>query len=409
MPDLEETTGQLRKPADSSTDSTITLNRVQSDGDLSRIDKAKTFEGAENVQCITGDILSRVVTALGSIRPMDEDGQSCLELGMDGGIHGFSDSKILASERRLSGSSFAQSYGKNDSNNHYVTLSVPDSPNVLTEAVNRSFMSKINSFKTQVSVEDGKRLSMSTQDINPQICLENTSGGKASRTSSPLQYLATTARGRSSVFSILEQPFNTANTELLEKITIADLIRALVVVHTKAHIAPATPLFADNTDIPRKKNEIIRPSSPLNVTNLQVKTNRSRRGSLRPLPSYTTIFASQSINNPLKKSALLDPESATSSRRSSSIWQRKSSLRPSSLATNDSSQASAKYSRQNSKQSATNDPSQASGKYSRQNSQQSTVNRVQLPVAPTRNLHWRPAQLQLELSEKGDRNSSDST
>lgn len=491
------------QPLDSSTISTLTLYRVQSEGDLSRIDKKKTFEGAETA-LKTGDLLSRVVNALGSIRATDEDGQSVLDLGIDGGVQGFSDSQILASERTWSGWSLAQSDGsytnpptrrraasdfrvptldsfnnsnewtwngnndqqikeymkrgkkkfsipeifttKSDSNNRSVTLNIPDTLQVPTEARNRSFISKINPFKARVLGQDGKRHSVAiSPDTNPQIYLENTSRGRESRISLPRQYLAASARGRNSVFSILEQPLNADNTELLEKTTIADLIRALEVVHTKANISTESTLLGFGEG-PRRKVGTVTPPSPPNLTHLQVPNNH-RRGSLRPVPGYTTVFASQ--NTSRRKSLYLNPESFPTGRRSSVAslrpvnpppysvtpkpMTRRFSVRPTNLsippgqapAPNPSIQASSMLQRKLSLRPsplARNTPSHASGRYAKQGTQQSLTpphssNRLQLPSATSRNLMWRPAQLHAsraehgsltELNEKSERKRADS-
>lgn len=493
------------QPLDSCTISTLTLCRVQSEGDLSRIDKKKTFEGTET-GVKTGDLLSRVVNALGSIRPTDEDGQSVLELGADGGVNGFSDSQILASERTWSGWSLNQSdvsftnpparrraasdfripmpdsyndsyqstwNGNNeqqlkrgkkklsivdmftqklDSNNRSVTLNIPDTLQVPTEARNRSFISKINPFKARVLGPNGKRHSVAvgaSQDPNPQIYLERTSRGRESRISLPRQYLAASARGRSSVFSILEQPQNADNSELLEKTTIADLIRALEVMHTKANITGENSLLGFG-EIPKRKIGTVTPPSPPNLSHLQVPNNNLRRGSLRPVPGYTTVFASNQ-NNARRKSMYLSPESFSTARRSSIAslrpanpppysvtpkpMTRRFSVRPTNLSIppgqaplpNLSAQTSTILQRKLSSRPsplARQTPSQASGRYTKQvaqlqpQTQTPTPNRLQLPgAAPTRNLMWRPAQLHAsraehgsltELNEKCERKRADS-
>ncbi len=493
------------QPLDSSTISTLTLCRVQSEGDLSRIDKKKTFEGADNA-LKTGDLLSRVVNALGSIRPTDEDGQSVLELGVDGGggVQGFSDGHILASERTWSGWSLAQSDGsytnpparrraasdfrvpppdsfndsyestwngnneqqmkeymkrgkkkfsipeiftsKLDTNNRSVTLNIPDyTLQVPTEARNRSFISKINPFKARVMGQNGKRHSVAvgaSQDPNPQIYLENTSRGRESRISLPRQYLAASARGRQSVFSILEQPQNSDNSELLEKTTIADLIRALEVIHTKANVSSENQLLGFG-DVPKRKVGTVTPPSPPNLSHLQVPMNH-RRGSLRPVPGYTTVFATQ--NTSRRKSLYLSPESFSTARRSSIAslrpvnpppysvtpkpMTRRFSVRPTNLSippgqapSPPTMQASSMLQRKLSLRPsplARHTPSQASGKFTKQGAQpqnQPTANRLQLPGAASRNLMWRPAQLHAsraehgsltELNEKCERKRSDS-
>lgn len=497
------------QPLDSSTISTLTLFRVQSEGDLSRIDKKKTFEGADTASK-TGDLLSRVVNALGSIRPTDEDGQSVLELGLDGGVQGFSESQILASERTWSGWSLSQSDGgypnqptrrraasdfrvpqidtfndsyestwngnneqqmreymkrgkkkfsipeifttKSDPNNRSVTLNIPGTLQVPTEARNRSFISKINPFKARVLGQNGKRHSVAvgaTQDPNPQLYLERTSRGRESRISLPRQYLAATARGRNSVFSILEQPQNADNSDLLEKTTIADLIRALEVIHTKANISTENSLLGYG-EVPRRKVGTVTPPSPPNISHLQV-SNSDRRGSLRPVPGYTTVFSSQNISR--RKSLFLNPESVSAARRSSAAslrpvnpppysatptpMTRRFSVRPTNLSippgqaplpTSSSAQASSMLQRKLSLRPsplARHTPSQASGRYTKQGAQQTqpqtvatpSTNRLQLPGAATRNIMWRPAQLHAsraehgsltELNEKSERKRADS-
>jgi len=89
------------------------ITRAASDSDLCRIDKKLTFEGV-NAIVQPGELLARVVTALGNMRPADDnDGQSVLELASNtGGYHGFSDSQILASERTWSGWSLPSSQDK---------------------------------------------------------------------------------------------------------------------------------------------------------------------------------------------------------------------------------------------------------------------------------------------------------
>lgn len=77
--------------------STTTLNKTQSDSDLHLIDRKRTFENSTKNDG-NGDLITRVVSALGSIRQFDEVGRSSSELG----INGFSDSQILSTERRFS-------------------------------------------------------------------------------------------------------------------------------------------------------------------------------------------------------------------------------------------------------------------------------------------------------------------
>lgn len=78
------------------------LGRRLSDSDLNRINREKTFGVQALVQ--PAELLARVVTALGNISTIEEDGQSILErASLTAGINCFSDSQILASERTWSG------------------------------------------------------------------------------------------------------------------------------------------------------------------------------------------------------------------------------------------------------------------------------------------------------------------
>jgi hypothetical protein len=83
--------------------SSFTLNRIQSDSNLTKIDKEKTFD-MSNAAVQPGELLAKVVVALGNFRPEDRcDSRSNL------GIHGFTDSQILASEQNYSNWSLAGS------------------------------------------------------------------------------------------------------------------------------------------------------------------------------------------------------------------------------------------------------------------------------------------------------------
>lgn len=100
--------------------SSTTLNRARSvyksDSDLSYIDKEKTFAfDARRGTIQPGDLLAKVVCALGGYRLGDEDEQRQASIHSSAmGIHGFTDSQILASEQNNSNWSIAtseKSYG----------------------------------------------------------------------------------------------------------------------------------------------------------------------------------------------------------------------------------------------------------------------------------------------------------
>lgn len=358
--------------------STMTLNRVQSDGDVSRIDKAKTFKAFDGSNLIqTKDLLSNIMTALGSMQLTNED-----EL---------SDSQIWTSERRGSRQSFTPSddscknrparqraysdfylphrdsfknsneftwNGNNDdqveeylrhktrkfsiasvfqSKSESIHRSETNNQNTLHvpgEGRSRSFISKINPFKARVQGQEGKRHSVSSAD--PQLYLKNT------------------AKGRESRFSLSQSA--TENMELLEKTTIADLIRAIEEVQTKSNISAETPLLSDFGGRKTKTSTV--------ASNLQVHPNGSRRGSLRPVPAYTTsqntgrlntssvldreLAASSSMLNPVNSLHVTTPKSTKRSVPKAShnspppqILRRTFSLRPSPLATLSHSTANA--------------------------------------------------------------------
>lgn len=83
--------------------SSMTLNRVQSDSDLSHIDKEKTFAAdtrGRSKNVMPGDLLAKLVVALGGYRIGDEEEvkQASLHSSVMG-VQGFTDSQILATEQ----------------------------------------------------------------------------------------------------------------------------------------------------------------------------------------------------------------------------------------------------------------------------------------------------------------------
>lgn len=94
---LSECPGIMAAASDAKnrTSSIISINRTQSDTDLRKIDRKRTFAGINTVE--PNDLLAKVANALGQLRP-EED-----EEDMRGGVHGFSDQEILASERTWGG------------------------------------------------------------------------------------------------------------------------------------------------------------------------------------------------------------------------------------------------------------------------------------------------------------------
>lgn len=481
---------EVKGPDESVTSSTLT--RVQSDSDLSRINKEKTFEGSETL-FDTSNLLARVVSALGSIRPLDEDGQSVLDIALDGGIHGFSDSQILADERTLSGGSLSHSdtsfpnfprqraraasvfhtpshHYMEDQNewtwsgdnariqeylrknakkkhslyraafssnnkldgNRSLAINMPASDDNIPYTTNKGLMNKINPFKK----------TFGRQNVGPeqQLYLDRTARGRESKVSLTNQkYLSATARGRSSVFSILSTT-DEKNNDVLENTTIADLIRALEVVHTKAN-GSETPLLDDYMDAPRRKmgTACLTPppkghSNPL----LSVfppafgsSTAAARRASLRPVNTYNTVFNSKALPNMNRRqSSHAAAEAVNYSRRPSmrptnpppyiatespKPLNRRFSIRPTDLSTppgqappNPSIQASSTTLqrrlslRPSPLARGTMTQTQMSGRFQRMNAPAhntgtSSSNRLQVPqggASPVaKNVMWRPAKL----------------
>lgn len=309
--------------------STITLNRVQSDSDLHLIDRTKTFENSTNKHG-NGDLLTKVVSALGSIRQYDENGRSFSELG----INGLSESQILSSERRrLSGWSLTRSDAGfptscvpsiNSSNqltwsntkdtiassrpvtfSRSISLNMPEDDrkgqNIDNKEIANRILTKSNSPTSRIISDQGKRNSLIYGEMGSQMNLDRMRTGRDSIISLGRQYISATSKGRDSILSILDAPVNSGKSDLLEKTSIADLIRALEVAHYSSSqkeddFINVLPTFNQN------QNQFIRDAS-------------SRRGSLRPIPGYTTIFTSaDTMNRPRKISAPSNVESSFLSR-----------------------------------------------------------------------------------------------
>lgn len=294
--------------------SSSAMHRGHSDGDLNQVDRQPTFDQLSP----SSELLARVVTALGNIRAAEDDAQSILDMGImaGAGVHGFSDSQILASERMdESRGSLAFSDGsyvmpptnrrrtraasefrapatnelnaepdehkwtwngtnsqiqeflrlrqmnKRKPNNLYrasfalpktgdsVLVNIePPSEFVSPAASNSpSLFSRWNPFKKLIT-DTAKQ----SDKLDIDSYLDHSAAGRHSRISlSPNQYLSSTSRGRTSNFSILSMN-DDSNADVLEKTTIADLIRALEVIHTKAQ-APDAPLLHDLFDTPKRK------------------------------------------------------------------------------------------------------------------------------------------------------------
>ncbi|XP_059222681.1 open rectifier potassium channel protein 1 [Stomoxys calcitrans] len=78
-------------------DNTLFTVHASSDTELNKIDRQKSFESAEAFRQTTG-LLAKVVSALATVQPPQDEDTTLGTASMYGGYHGFSDSQILASE-----------------------------------------------------------------------------------------------------------------------------------------------------------------------------------------------------------------------------------------------------------------------------------------------------------------------
>lgn len=413
----EESPKQMRKraksvfhPADADLLRSATLDRTHSESDLSRINRKRTFDESKTLSRPDA-ILAQVVSALGTINASseDEDYESDVE---SGGIHGFSDSQILASEKTGSGWSLAHSDGStaippskergraasdfrppehlydndehkwtwsannsqikefmklkniskkgkgNDlyrasfalprsaANGNSVTINVPEDKADISPA--RSMWDKLNPFKKR-SLAD-RRGSMNPDQADIQKYLERTGAGRNTRKSiSPMgrrvslapdqaevqKYLDRTNTGRNTRKSISARQYasrrrpstlsglsttDESSADVLENTTIADLIRALEVAHTKANTHD-TPLLQEYFDVPKRKLGTASLTPPSGLPPLlglfSVPTDYGRRGSMKPTSTHTPILTR--ANMARRQSNVLDIVGST---------QRRMSIRP---------------------------------------------------------------------------------
>lgn len=415
--------------------------RIQSDSDLHRIDRARTFQRTDDQQAFGAEhILAQVVSALGNMRPADDPDDShlsVLNMAMDGyggggggisaassagGVHGFSDADILASEyvssawtlnqlsqasgsyaqrrpkhrraraasvfsvptrtvdpepepfgngggaeanahewtwsgnnaaqvqeflrrnKRLQkqqqqqqqqprkqslfrdifikntghGGSFGSNVGSGGGSIGSVSIAMPSAHQSVTslpdaqangglpQAANAgqpSMFTKLNPFRRRLLAQPGHRHSITGLDeITPSQYLERSTRGRGSRASQPFgpkQYLQATAHGRKSAFSVMTTA-EPAHDAVLETTTIADLIRALEVVHTTVQREQQLAAAAVNAspDSPRRKMGLASLTPPKMSPTSALRSaaaSGGRRGSLRPMPAYTTIFNSKQL------------------------------------------------------------------------------------------------------------------
>lgn len=361
--------------------STNSIHRVQSDSELNRIDRKRTFDPSNELSA-PGELLARVVTALGSIRALEDDSQSVLEAAVQGGRNMFSDSQILASERSASKWSLSPSsegnystpplrkrgraasefrappgdrlyavdddmhkwtWGGNNSqiqeflkmrkrksvDLYRTALGVPKhSPSIVVnieppvEAISpaistpHSLLNRLNPFRRRTHSDEKGPTIATESHLEPPAHLSRGAAGRQSRASlAPNQYLNDVKGRRSSNFSIMSFA-DDSDVDVLERTTIADLIRALEVVHSQANV-PQTPLLQDFFDSPKRKMGAagFATSTPLPLINVfpPASDAATRRNSLRLLATQTPIFSRALMTR--RPSNVLD--SIPSARRSS--------------------------------------------------------------------------------------------
>ena len=369
------------------------MHRVQSDGDLRKVDQNRAFDES-NLQLQPTELLARVFTALGNIKAADDEAQSNAAMG--GGFHGLSDSQILASEKQsnwslpFSESSYAvpppkargraasefrapmadqlelgnshewtwsgnnqqieefmrlKKLNKKKSSDLYrAALTSPkiENPVVSMEegmaaqtirppgrASSPSIFGRFNPFKKR---DDSRKMSLIPNDrLDVKSYLDHTSAGRHSRISVPsFANVGPSARRRTSTFSMMSTT-DEGSADVLENTTIADLIRALEVMHTQAVTGDDSLLetlldnprrrFGSSTTInglPQHNPQQQQQSVPPPLINIfppaspaQLQSPRDRRNSMRPLSTSNTPLFHRSNR---RQSAIVD---LPSTRRSS--------------------------------------------------------------------------------------------
>jgi hypothetical protein len=130
--------------------SSMTLNRPQSDSDLSHIDREKTFAyDAKRATVEPAELLVKVACALGGFR-MDENMAAPSVTSSSNhhlGIHGFSDSQILASEQHYS------DWSLGPSEKSFITPTATTDGNIAAYGRNRRALSEV-----RIPIEDSVKV-----------------------------------------------------------------------------------------------------------------------------------------------------------------------------------------------------------------------------------------------------------
>lgn len=321
------------------------LNRVQSDGDLNKIDRNRPTDES-NLQLQPTELLARVFTALGNIKAADDEVQSIA--AMSGGFHGLSDSQILASEKQhdsnwslpFSDSSYAvpppKARGRAASdfrapipdqldlnNSHDWTWSgnnqqieefmrlrklnkkkSPDlyraaltSPKVenpivsmeegmfaqATQPPDRARSSSIfGRFNPFKKRDDSRKMSLTPDRLDVNSYLDHTSAGRDSRISvPPFSNNITPAVKRRTSTYSMMSITDEGSADVLENTTIADLLRALESMHTQAVTTGDASMLDNLFDNPRPR---------LGSSSSMVRNSTIRSSSNQHAPPLINVF-----------------------------------------------------------------------------------------------------------------------
>ncbi|XP_055295256.1 open rectifier potassium channel protein 1 isoform X2 [Sitodiplosis mosellana] len=367
------------------------MHRVQSDGDLNRKANRNRAFDESNLQLQPTELLARVFTALGNIKAADDEAQSIAAMsgGFNGLSDSqilasekqsnwslpFSESSYAVPPPKARGRAASdfrapmpdqlelnnshdwtwsgnnqqieefrrlRNVNKKKSPDLYRTaLTSPkvENPPVVnmeegmspqtilppSRASSPSIFGRFNPFKKR---DDSRKMSLLPDRLDIKNYLDHTSAGRGSRISvSPFANVTPAGRRRTSTFSIMSTT-DEGSADVLENTTIADLIRALEVMHTQA-VTGDGPLLENLLDNPRPRlgssismvqssttqHQQQSPPPLINIfpptTPTQQRSPRDRRNSMRPLSTANTPLSYRSNR---RQSAIVD---LPSTRRSS--------------------------------------------------------------------------------------------
>lgn len=299
--------------------------RIQSDTELDKIDKERTFEPAKAIMQQT-DLLMMVVNALGGLKKVNDSDDS------DGGINCFSDEEILASERienipkrKRAFSEVQFPYVEDDEDTSNLTWSGPFATKQImqlrdkvkqgklrlraasTQESTPSLLTRLrNTFKS-TSKESMKNIDVERQPVKDDGFGKVTSKEKLSKECR--DYINATMGGRPSLFESPPKYTKTkhrkysAPESVLENTSIAELFRAITAISTlpngeeeevnkspkrKLGIACLTP--PEQISPPRVRRLPIRPvSRRTSLMPTHTCETRNRRFSLNPSPLLNKI------------------------------------------------------------------------------------------------------------------------